>query len=1115
MTKMTFMTMAMIALGMLCACAMAQDAEGSLTQPFESAYTGNDATGSHVIALWQFMPGKETEDGSGHGHELQVKGAEFDEQGRFDSCLESFRGWPDTDEKHGVVVKNHGTLTPKGAFTIEMWLKPKADLDGYPESFLIDKKYVADTDYQLTLSPADKTGKRNLRLRLGFGSESEVFTSESIIYDQDVWYHIACTYDGAGTVQFFRDGIVVGRVEKPGRGAIVAGKHDLTIGDRVGSYYHGFPGYLDQVRICNGVLEFRSVKMEVASHRRAFLRMEKDAQVQFEVTNLQRQKLSGAVVKISLDYGPYQRFELPEIAGGGSATVSYVLDTSGRPGQAKLVAQLEVPGDEPLVSRQSFDLDIVPRPLPHRMPVVMWGVGGVSNVLEEMDRLKDIGFTHCLGLSADFGKIWDAGQPVQAASDDQVAEAYDMLDKALVNDLHIIEGLSPGRWAVGKEEFRQVDREGKPYDSDRISVNGLYPEVQKFCYNVGASVARTYAEFPAFEGAMVHTEVRGASKPSFSDMDRAAFRKHSGLDIPAEITTARGVRYTNLKDFPSDRVIADDHPILVYYKWFWERGDGWTELHTQLHRGLQTCGREEFWTFHDPACRVASKWGSGGEVDFLSHWTYSYPDPIRIGLCTDELFAMAAGGREGQQVMKMTQVIWYRGQTAPMPGTEAQVVDATFDDHDHGPKASDKPDQGKYRARWEKEIPDAAFITIAPLQMREAFWAKMARQIQGIMYHGWQSLVYTGTHSSYRHTHPGTHRELKRLVETVLQPLGPALMQVPDRQSDVAFLESFSSQMFAGRGTYGWNGGWAGDVYLILHYAQLQPQVIYDETILRDGLGHYKVLVMADCDVLTESVAKAVQQFQDRGGIVVGDENLCPAIKPDILLQSHTRPKEADMAKNMNLEAAENLRTELDAHYKRYAGSSDPNIITRVRRYGSTDYVFAVNDTREFGDYVGQHGLVMERGLPLDATVYVNSPTGHVYDLVGHRELRVDKAKEHLAIPWQFGPCQGRVFMVTERAIDKVEIQAPQTVKQKQTVAVNIAVVDEAGNTIDAVVPLDVQIRDADGQKAEFSGYYGAAGGKLQLNLDIAPNDARGMWQVAVTELAAGATSYAYFRVIE
>ncbi len=1115
MSKMTLIPMAMIALGVLCACALAQDAEGNLTQPFESAYTGDDATGSHVIALWQFMPSKETEDGSGHGHTLELKGAKFNEQGQFGSCLESFRGWPDVDEKHGVEVKNDRKLTPKGAFTIEMWIKPKADLEGYPDAFLIDKKYVADTDYQLTLSPADKADKRSLRLLLGFGSDSESFTSDPAVYEADVWHHVAVTYDGAGTVQFFRDGLPLGRLEVSGRGAIVPGTHHLTIGDRVGSYHHGFPGYIDQVRICSGALEFRSVKMEVASRRRAFLRMEKDALVQFEVTNLQREKLNGAVVKISLDYGPYQRFELPEIAGGGSATVKYMLDTSIKPGQGKLVAQLEVPGDEPLISRQSFDINIVPRPLPHRMPVVMWGVGGVSNVVKEMDRLKDIGFTHCLGLGADFGKIWEAGEPVQAWSDDRVAEAYEMLDDALVNDLHIMEGLSPGRWAASKEEVRQTDRDGKPYEGDHISVNGLYPEVQKFCYNVGASVAQTYGEFPAFEGAMIHTEVRGATKPSFSDMDKQAFRKHSGLDIPAEISTSRGVRYGNLKDFPPDRVIADDDPILAYYKWFWGPGDGWNELHTQLDRGLKTCGREEFWTFHDPACRVASRWGSGGEVDFLSHWTYSYPDPIRIGLCTEELFAMAAGGHEGQQVMKMTQVIWYRGQTAPMPGTEAQVEDATFDDHDPGTTASGKAEEGKYRARWEKEIPDAAFITIAPMQLREAFWTKMARQIQGIMYHGWQSLVYTGTHAGYRYTHPGTHKELKRLVETVLQPLGPALMQVPDRQTDVAFLESFSSQMFAGRGTYGWNGGWAGDAYLVLHYAQLQPQIVYDETILRDGLGQYKVLVMADCDVLTASVAKAVQEFQDRGGIVVGDENLCPAIKPDILLESHTRPKEADVAKNMNVEQAGELRKELDAHYKRYVGSSECNIITRVRRYGSTDYVFAVNDLREFGDYVGQHGLVMERGLPLDATVYVNRPGGYVYDLVGHREVRTQNANDHVAIPWPFGPCQGRVFMVTERAIDGVQVTAPETVKRKANIAVSVAVVDESGKAIDAVVPVDVQIRDADGQTAEFSGYYGAVDGKLRLNLDIAPNDAPGIWQVAVSELASGTIGYAYFRVVE
>ena len=48
-----------------------------------------------------------------------------------------------------------------------------------------------------------------------------------------------------------------------------------------------------------------------------------------------------------------------------------------------------------------------------------------------------------------------------------------------------------------------------------------------------------------------------------------------------------------------------------------------------------------------PAVRCPSKWGSGGNVDFLSQWTYSYPDPVRIGLCTDELFEMArAGGHD-------------------------------------------------------------------------------------------------------------------------------------------------------------------------------------------------------------------------------------------------------------------------------------------------------------------------------------------------------------------------------------------------------------------------------------------------------------------------------------
>lgn len=107
---------------------------------------------------------------------------------------------------------------------------------------------------------------------------------------------------------------------------------------------------------------------------------------------------------------------------------------------------------------------------------------------------------------------------------------------------------------------------------------------------------------------------------------------------------------------------------------------------------------------------MASVYGSGGECDVISQWTYSYPDPIRIGLATDELLAMAAGAKHDQEVMKMTQIIWYRSQTAPPPKSDKDAV--------------------PYKARREKEIPDAQFITIAPMHLREAFWTKIARPIK-------------------------------------------------------------------------------------------------------------------------------------------------------------------------------------------------------------------------------------------------------------------------------------------------------------------------------------------------------------------------------------------------
>jgi hypothetical protein len=93
----------------------------------------------------------------------------------------------------------------------------------------------------------------------------------------------------------------------------------------------------------------------------------------------------------------------------------------------------------------------------------------------------------------------------------------------------------------------------------------------------------------------------------------------------------------------------------------------------------------------------------------------------------------------------------------------------------------------------------------------------------------------------------------------------------------------------------------------------------------------------------------------------VADEFLCPALKADFTISSFKREKKADEDKAKVLELAKAL--EGFALPKR-ATCDNPEIIVRTRRFGDALYVFVVNDQREFGSYVGQHGLVMENGLP-------------------------------------------------------------------------------------------------------------------------------------------------------
>ena len=1068
-------------------------------------YSGEDAEGPRVLGFWRFDSAGEglATDTSSYAHQAVAAGATWSADGRYGGCMEGGAGFPVHDTGHAIHVRHSATLSPARAFSAEMWIRPK-DADEFLDTLspvLFDSKYVFYEHQGMMWSLTRAVGqRRRMALELGLGDHSDTWYSHPVRLVPKKWHHVAFTYDAKGTVTFFFDGAVVGQVHHEKAGPMEPAKRPLSIGDRLGANYRGFPGWIDEVRIVAGAIDYRPVRLTFA-HDRLVIRRQPSGASRFrlDIDNQTGEKIGAVQVEWRFSEGP--RRELgPVKFHGPRASLDVPVPRNLKPGNYRAVAAVVLPrwldGTTDLRIEQEVAAIIKPRPLPHQLPVVMWGIGGTDTVVKEIPRLKEIGFTHCLGIGVDYEKIWAMSQPggrkpgrseyARIASNDE--RTVRMLQEADAHDIGIIASLSPGGWlrrAAAGRPFLRVDRDGKPYQ--RADICGLFPEVREFCYNTGAVLGSRFGQYPAFRGALLHTEVRDASEVSFHPIERAAFRKATGLEIPSVVRRKRGVDYRKLRGFPKDRVIADDDPILVYYRWFWQEGDGWNELNTQLHQGLKdSIGRRSFWTFHDPAVRVPSTRGSGGDADVLSHWTYSYPDPIRIGLCTDELFEMAHVNGDRQRVMKMTQIIWYRSQTAPI-GTPG----------------------GTTTTPWVDRDPDAAYITIAPMHLREAFWWKIARPIHGIMYHGWQSLVPTESTSAYRLTNRNTKDELKRLIANVVRPLGPTLMQVPDAPSDVAFLESFTSQMFAGRGTYGWNHTWAGDVYHMLMYAHLQPRVMYEESILSGELSGIRLLVMPDCDVLPKSVVDAIRAFQKKGGLVIGDKELCPAIEPNYVVERFSRTKDAREDKQRLVTAAASLGKWLEGRYEPAFDSTNPDVVVRRRRFMTTDYLFAVNDRRTYGTYVGQFGLVMEDGLPATATLHLRRCKGYVYDLLRHRPVRSTDESGRLSFPCRLGPCEGRVWMVTERPIQAVEVKAPSNAKLGQSIAVEIAVTD-GEQPIDAVVPVDVRITDPEGVAGEFSGYYGAAAGRLTVPIDFAPNDRLGVWKIHVRELASGREATAY-----
>ena len=60
--------------------------------------------------------------------------------------------------------------------------------------------------------------------------------------------------------------------------------------------------------------------------------------------------------------------------------------------------------------------------------------------------------------------------------------------------------------------------------------------------------------------------------------------KTGKADIPPEAIDRACPSWKELVDFPADRIVDDDYPLLKYYRWFWQYGDGWARTRRRSSR---------------------------------------------------------------------------------------------------------------------------------------------------------------------------------------------------------------------------------------------------------------------------------------------------------------------------------------------------------------------------------------------------------------------------------------------------------------------------------------------------------------------------------------------------
>ncbi|MBQ6470670.1 MAG: hypothetical protein IJJ33_01680, partial [Victivallales bacterium] len=157
------------------------------------------------------------------------------------------------------------------------------------------------------------------------------------------------------------------------------------------------------------------------------------------------------------------------------------------------------------------------------------------------------------------------------------------------------------------------------------------------------------------------------------------------------------------------------------------------------------------------------------------------------------------------------------------------------------------------------------------------------------------------------------------------------------------------------------------------------------------------------------------------------------------------------------------------------------------------------------GDYIGQWKRTMEKGVPNSGEITINRCVSSVYELSRHVEVPFESKDGVTTIPVQYETNDGRLFLLLDEPIEAVSLEVPAEVSADIATAFSAEVLTAGGTPVEALIPVEVTLADANGKTLDGSGYGCAVDGRLEWSFTVpAETPVGSVYTATVTELASG-----------